>query len=191
MVKLTLHRAALGRERVERGADDRVAVGLVEERAHQQVADLVGELAVLELCEAGAVLADDPVGVQPLQDDPAGVLEQMRLGRGVGVAELLHRPVAGDAVGDGRDAVVVEMLEVERLRGADDAGHLHLGRADLFGGEDVGFEPGEVDVDALLREVGAVALDAREGDLEVVAVGRRLRATATAPARCRFPPRRC
>ena len=54
--------------------------------------------------------------------------EKVGLRRAIGVPELLRYPVIGDVECDSRKPLVLQVLEVESVAGADDPRHRDVGR---------------------------------------------------------------
>ena len=91
-VEVHVRRRAIGCEGVENGTYDRLAARLVDQRTHEQIAHLVGKLAIAKLGRLGIPLEVDSVRAQPLQDDALGVREQIGLGGAIWVAQASLKP---------------------------------------------------------------------------------------------------
>ena len=109
--------------------------------------------------------------VEPLPRDPLELTEQMQLGGLTGVAPFGVEQALGKLEEHRRQPCLLQMLQVQVDRLADDALVPRLRRADEIGREDERRVVGELRDQPLRGQLHAVADHAREADLQRVALG--------------------
>ncbi len=113
----------------------------------------------------------DEAGVEPLLGDALELAEEVELRLLAGVAPLRVEQPLGDVEDERGGPHVAQMLEAHVHALADDAGVARDGRPDEVGAEFEDRVVVEVGGQPLLRQLDAIAFDAREADLESVALG--------------------
>ena len=155
---------------VEQGLDRPRALQRTGDAGSDAVAGHVGQLLVHEERGIGVALADE-AGVEPLLGDALELTEEVELRLLAGVAPLGVEQVLGEREEE-RGLPHVPKVPERHVHGlADDAGVARDGRSDQVGCQ---LEDGivvEAGGEALLGQLDPVALDPREADFQVVAVG--------------------
>ena len=131
----------------------------------------VGERQIHELRGVGAALADEVI-VEPLACDPLELAEQVQLGFFSRIAPLRLQQPLRQVKQQSRSPQIAGVHEVEIHPFADDALVAGDGGADEVWGQHQCRIGGEGRLQALLRQLDAVAGDAREADFAGIALRR-------------------